>query len=153
LTSPDARRKLRDLKTTDPEFWGQLTGTAASVPIANDDGNIIEDQENTDSPFEDDSDLSCNTIVANMHGSNSASVGVTADGSLVSTVMAESLREGDGDSAEARTSLSIEAEGSNRVVRDSSEVGRGKRKKTQNRMYESFWRHDDEDPSDAEDTN
>jgi len=84
-----------------------------------------------------------------MHGSNSASVGVTADGSLISTVMAESLREGDGDGVEACTSLSIEAEESNQVVHDSSEVGRGKRKKTQNCMYESFWWHNDEDPSDA----
>lgn len=119
----------------------------ASAPIANDGVDIAEDQNVTDTFFEDDSDLPCHAIVANMLGSNSASVAMTANGDLASTAMAESLGEGEG--AGAGTS---QAEGSESVF-DSSDVGRGKRRKTQNRMYSSFWRHNDEDPSDAEDEN
>jgi hypothetical protein len=153
LTSPDTRRKLRDLKTTDPEFWGELTGTITSVP-ANNDGEIAEDQNHADFLFEDDSDLSCDALVANMFGSNSTGVAVTDNGDLVSTAMADSLDESEGDMG-AGASPSIEAEGNGPRVRDSesSDVGRGKRKRIQNRMYKSFWRHNDEDPSDAEDGN
>ena len=117
----------------------------ASAPIANDDGDIAEDQNVTDAFFEDDSDLPCDAIVANMLGSNSTSVAVTADGDLASTAMAESLGEGEGAGAGVGP---LQAKGS-----DSSDVGRGKRRKTQNQMYSSFWRHNDEDPSDAEDEN
>ena len=113
----------------------------ASAPIANDDGDIAEDQNVTDAFFEDDSDLPCDAIVANMLGSNSTSVAVTAEGDLASTAMAESLGEGEGAGP-------LQAKGS-----DSSDVGRGKRRKTQNQMYLSFWRHNDEDPSDVEDKN
>ena len=150
LTSPEARRKLRDLKNIDPEFWGQLTGTIASTP-ANDDGAAAEDENNADFLFEDDSDLPCDALVANMLGSNIARVTVTDNGDLVSTAMAESLREG----TETVATPSTEAEGSGQRVSNPqpSDTGRGKRKRVQNRMYKSFWRHNDDDPSDAEDGN
>jgi hypothetical protein len=125
----------------------------ASVPITNNDGDITEDQNIPDTFFDNDSDLPCDTIVANMLGSNLASIAMNANGDLVSTAMAESLDEcEDADAGMgAGSSHSIEVEGSNAAVRNSSNIGCGKRMKTKNCMYAEFWWHNDEDPSDAED--
>jgi hypothetical protein len=56
LISYEARQKLRGLKTTDPEFWAELTqrtGPVLEVPGE----TIVEDDETTEPLVEDDSDL------------------------------------------------------------------------------------------------
>ena len=75
------------------------------MPVNNDsDRNAIEDKNNTNILFEDDSDLPCNAVVANMLRSNTARVMVTDNGDLVSTAMAKSLGEGAMDTTEAEGS-------------------------------------------------
>jgi hypothetical protein len=91
----------------------------------------------------------CDAIVVNMLRSDSANVAVVSNGDLASMAMAESLGEG----LSASTPVSTEAEGSGNEPGNSWDVGHGKKKRMQNCMYMSFWRHNNEDPSDAEDKN
>jgi hypothetical protein len=79
LTSYEARQKLRDLKITDPEFWDQLTRKAVPDIDTLINEHITEDDDDTNPLFEDDSDLSCGVIVANVLGSQSAGHGCQAD--------------------------------------------------------------------------
>ncbi|KIM72119.1 hypothetical protein PILCRDRAFT_829981 [Piloderma croceum F 1598] len=90
---------------------------------------MFEDEDTGEIPFEDDSDLPCEAIIAHVLGSDlGAGVISTPDGNLMSTVAAESL---DRD----------ETEGS---------AGEGKVIPLQ---YDSFWRHNDRDALDCEDDN
>jgi len=79
-------------------------------------------------PFEDDSNLLCGTIIAEVHGSELNSAKVTTDGDLVSTAMVESLNN---------SRLEFESADSD----NAEELGHGKRKSTENKLYQSFWRH------------
>ena len=131
---------LRKLKTTDPAFWDELTKKAVSdsaLPALA--GAELESDDFADPLFEDDSDLPCDVIIANIFGSELGDVEATVDGDLVSTVMAESL---DNEPA------SVDVDSVNNMD-DGQKLGRGKRKRTENKLYKSFWRHD-EDASDEE---
>src|ERR1700722_10535225 len=90
LTGYAVRDRLRNLKKTDPEFWKELT--SASVPEATNMDQTFE-EDNVDGPdtfFDDDSDLSCNTIIGCVTGSViRENVSTTADGDLVSAAQAE----------------------------------------------------------------
>jgi hypothetical protein len=146
LTSFEARQELRDLKTADPEFWDQLTCKAA--PDLNVTGNemITEDDETTEPIFEDDSNLPCEVIIAEVLGSKTRGVASTTTGEMVSTAAAESLDENDMEAEK-------EPEGDEMVGADNpTELGRGKRKRITNRLYnpKSFWRHNDNEASDNE---
>jgi hypothetical protein len=131
---------LHNLKTADPVFWDQLTKKTATSISMNETPDLEEEGDNfidSDVPFEDDSDLSCRTIIAEVHGSELNSAKATADGDLVSMAMAESLDD---------SRLEFESTDSD----DAEELGRGKRKQTENKLYQSFWRHNDGDASDDE---
>jgi hypothetical protein len=129
---------LRNLKTVDPVFWDQLTKKTATSISVNETPDSEEEGDNfIDVPFEDDSDLPCGTIIAKVHGSELNSAKATADGDLVSTAMAESLDD---------SRLEFESADSD----NAEELGRGKRKRTENKLYQSFWRHNDGDASDDE---
>jgi hypothetical protein len=147
LTSYEARQKLRDLKITDPEFWDQLTRKAVPDIDTLINEHITEDDDDTNPLFEDDSDLSCGVIVANVLGSQSAGVKLTTSGDMISTAAAESLEM-------YRTEIvSDDAEGKGDVASVVDlELGRGKRKRTANKFYDSksFWQHNDADTSDQE---
>ena len=101
------------------------------------------EEDNVDGPdtfFDDDSDLSCNTIIGCVTGSViRENVSTIADGDLVSAVQAE-LMDGDHDS-EAGNAAPVAEEA----------FGPGKRKRRANTLYKTdmFWRHhDDNDPND-----
>jgi hypothetical protein len=147
LTSYEARQKLRDLKMTDPDFWNELTQkTIDAVDMA--DGNMPEDEDISEVPFEDDSDLPCEVIIARVLGSDlGPDVTSMPDGNLMSTAAAESLdrdeTKGLSDVGEGNAIPPIDSERNN--------LGRGKRKITKNKLYDSFWRHNDRDASDCED--
>jgi hypothetical protein len=119
----------------DPEFWDQLTKKTSSHPGAE---MVVDNDNEFDLPFEDDSDLPCDTIIASMMGLEPASVAVTIDGDFVSTAAAESL-----DNEELGRD--------NRETQPEMTLGRGKRKRIENRHYGDhlFWRHDG-DASDDE---
>jgi len=133
---------LRKLRTTDPAFWDELTKKAPSdsvlPPLV---GAELESDDYIDPPFEDDSDLSCDIIIAKVFGSGIDRVEATIDGDLVSTAMAESL--------DNEPEL-VDGNAINNASDDQLE--RGKRKRKENKLYnrKSFWRHDDEDASDEE---
>src|ERR1700679_3769314 len=91
LTSYEARQKLRDLKETDPKFWDQLTQKAALDVDIPANKHIAEDEDATDPLFEDDSDLPCDEVVANVLGSQPAGVRLTTFGDMTSTAAAALL--------------------------------------------------------------
>jgi hypothetical protein len=146
LTSYEARQKLRDLKTTDPDFWNELTQKTIADAADMADENMFEDEDTGEIPFEDDSDLPCEAIIAHVLGSDlGAGVVSTPDGNLMSTAAAESLDrdETEGSAGEGKVIPPI----------NHNDLGRGKRKITKNKLYDSFWRHNDRDASDCEDDN
>ena len=131
---------LRKLKTMDPAFWDELTKKAVSDSVSPAlAGAELESDDFADPLFEDDSDLPCDVIIANVFGSELGDVEATVDGDLVSTVMAESLDN---------EPVSVDVDSVNNMDHD-QELGRGKRKRMENKLYKSFWRHD-EDDSDEE---
>jgi len=103
-------------------------------------GAELESDDCANPLFEDDSDLPCDIIIANVFGLELGDVEATINGDLVSTVMAESL---DNEPA------SVDVDSVNNMDDDGQELGRGKRKQTENKLYMSFWWHD-EDASDEE---
>ena len=149
LTGYEARQKLCDLKETDPEFWEQLTRRAAPDVDIPANKCITEDEDATDPLFEDDSDLPCDVIVTNVLGSQPAGVKLTTSGDMTSTATAELLKTYD---------MKMISDGVEVMGKDGASVvelgtlGRGKRKRTANRLYDSksFWRHNDADTSDQE---
>jgi hypothetical protein len=109
---------LRNLKTTDPEFWDELTQKTRIDPEEPLVGEELEDDDILEPQFEDDSNLLCNVIVANVLGSESDGVEANINGDLVSTGMAESL-----DNVELPS-----ASGEMSEIGNSQELGCGKKK-------------------------
>ena len=132
LTSYEARQKLRDLKTTDPNFWNELTQKTTADAAGMADENMSKDEDIGEVSFEDDSDLPCETIIAHVLGPDlGAGVISTPDGNLMSTVAAESL-----DRDETKGSV---GEGNVIAPIDQDDLGHGKRKITKIKLYDSFW--------------
>ena len=90
-SSYEARKKLHDLKKTDPKFWDQLTPKALLEVDIPANECIAEDEDAANPLFEDDSDLPCDMIIANVLGFQPMGVKLTTAGDMVSTVVAESL--------------------------------------------------------------
>ena len=84
----------------------------------------------------------CDTIIANVLESQPAGTKSTAFGDIVSTAVAELL--------DANEMASSDAKGKDDL--SVAELGRGKRMRTANKLYNSraFWRHIDADASDQE---
>jgi hypothetical protein len=139
LISYEARQKLCNLKTTDPEFWAELTqrtGPVLEVPGE----TVVEDDDMTEPLFEDDSDLPCEMIVASVLGSGPAGVVSTSNGDMVSTAAAKSIDNTEMEMPNHDCDVDVGV----------GDLGRGKRKRTNNKLYDSFWQHNDNDGSDQE---
>jgi hypothetical protein len=137
LTSREARQSLRELKTTNPELWEQLT----KKPDPEIHINATEaDDEEDEVPLEDDSDLPCEAVITFVGGKNLAGVEEDPSGALASSALAESIN------------ATEEELGTVKVGMSEADCGRGKRKRTQNKLYSSdaFWRHHDNQASDEE---
>jgi hypothetical protein len=142
LTSYEAREALRKMKTTDPEFWKELTMDALGG-TDKDDMGAEEDHEIGFELFDDDSDLPGEAIIAHVLEKGSP-IGVTSNmqGDLMSAAQAESLEDD-----------IVEPSNSEPMVVDEPEVlGVGKRKRKANTLYNSsqFWRHHDNDDPNVE---
>ena len=146
LTSFEARDRLRNMRTTDPDFWKELTQNhpndqdlppaELNKPLAED---IESESDKSNTTIEDDdtddSDLSVSTLINLMTAKDAnlpATVGTRRNGTLTSLADAENVDLVD-DTIEP-------AEGS----------GKGKKKRIQrkrvaNQCYAAFWRHYDED--------
>ena len=91
FTIYETRQKLHDLKKTEPMFWDQLTQKATVEVDIPANESITEDEDVIDPLFEDDSDLSCDMIVAKVLESQLAGTKSTTFGDIVSTAAAELL--------------------------------------------------------------
>lgn len=139
LISYKARQKLCDLKTTDPEFWAELT--QRTRPVLEFPGEtIVEDDEMTEPLFEDDSDLPCEMIVASVLGSSPAGVVSTSNGDMISTATAELIDNTEMEMPNHDCDAGVGV----------GDLGCGKQKRTNNKLYDSFWRHNNNDGSDQE---
>jgi hypothetical protein len=130
LTSYDARQKLCNLKTTDSEFWDELTWKSAMGLIIANEENIAEDEENTDLFFEDDSDLPCDAIISTVLRTNPVGITLNATGNVVSAAAAESLDNGKIDEM-----LPNEVTENNDKASETTEMGCRKRKRTSHKLY------------------
>ncbi len=145
LTSFKAREALRNLKTTDPAFWAELTVNQPDENLPGMEETLPEDVE-PDTGLEDadadDSDLSMPTLISALTRDIPETVGSRKTGTLMSLSDAENV---DLDPelvppAEAN----VEAPKEEKAPEGS---GRGKRKKFANKLYkgDAFWRHNDND--------
>jgi hypothetical protein len=136
-----------NLKTTDSEFWDELTRKSVTGLIIADEDNVAEDEENTDPFFEDNSDLPCDVIILTVLGTNPVGVTLNATGDVVSAAAAESL-----DNDKIDEMLPNEVAENNDKASEIAEMGHRKQKRTSNKLYSknAFWWHHDNDRSDEE---
>ena len=144
LTSYDACEALRNMKTTDPAFWKELTMDEALDSTDQDDMDIEEADEMEFELFHDDSNLLSEVVVAHVL-ENESLMDITAntDGHLMSAAQAESLE----DDIEP-----FDGEPAHEADRELQELGVGKRKHRENMLYSSsfFWHHHDNDDPNSE---
>ncbi|KAF8173665.1 hypothetical protein BJ912DRAFT_859179 [Pholiota molesta] len=163
LMSFEARDKLRNLKTTDPEFWNELTSNKeedlpAPEEIIPEDTTIDDgDAEN----LGDDSSIPLPVVIRSTMQEDNVGGGVieSMHGGLVSSRLAEKDEEPidaiDGPAAadtDVRTVVAGEAANVAMPSGSSTGNGTGKRRRFANTRYtlKDFIRHDDNDASDAE---
>jgi hypothetical protein len=123
LTSHEARKVLRDLPATRPTFFAELTNPCRrQIPVL-DDGEAIEEDDDTYDDAEEDSEIPLAVLLDRIHNPTQESNGYETDdnGRLVSTAEAER--------AFAEESGEVSAE------QAEEEKGRGKRKKVANTLY------------------
>jgi hypothetical protein len=141
LTSFEAREKLRNLKTTDPEFHSELVKGKAKAGVAEDEKAPEDEEEDVEN--EDDSGLPCEVVIRQTLNKKLPSKVVHgADGQLMSSAVAESLDAADEDDSRTRALAQANEE---------EDLGVGKRKRRPNKLYyTNFWRHCDNDDSEDE---
>jgi hypothetical protein len=141
-----AREALRNLRTTNADFWGELTRLESpdnQLPKSNE---ILSEDIEPDASLEDNdadgSELSIQTLINAMVKNNlPAGVGTRKSGVLTSIVDAETCDIVD-IPLEPVECVEKRIDGEDSIV---DGRGRGRRKKVANRLYEQFWRHNDDD--------
>jgi hypothetical protein len=139
LRSFEMREKLRELRATDDPFWAELTCTNPR-PVTG--AVVVEDIEIPEAEEElDDSDVNLRDVIAATHREavperRRGRTFILENGGLVSAADAENIEE---------IPKPVEE-------REAEDIGRGKRKKTANRLYHlsDFARHWDNEASDIE---
>ena len=130
MTGLAARSKLRDLRESNPEFWDELVNT--SPP--DEDLPQPEDNEHS-SGTSDDVDVPIEVLIKNMV-KKKAPKGyvILPDGGMEANTAAETFE--DDNELESGEPLTID-------------LGRGKRRKKPNTLYNqsTFWRHNDSSDS------
>ncbi len=159
LTGFAAREKLRNLEEEDPAFYEELTRHQYSnLPSQQDmmPEDLVDESGVDNSDLQDDSDLPIQDVVSCMIAGTTAqgNVVVGPDGGLQSKAAAESFDEPDSnaidmamDDAEREPDMPHGNTHQNKMP----SRGRSGRKRVSNKHYASknFWRHYDEDESDA----
>ena len=140
LTGVAACSYLRELKKTDPTFWDELTSNLEeNVPPE----DIPQPEDDTSNDLDDggvdDSDIpTCVVIQAVVEGSDKLKgrrYSMHPEGGITRDGLAERFDDGE---------VKIDED-------QNQQLGRGKRQKRVNQQYSQFWRHNDNDSSDAED--
>jgi len=152
LTSFDARETLRNMKTTDPKFWEDLTkaqrqnlpDTAETLPEDDAPDTNLEDEVG------DDSELPMPLLISAMTSGNlPEGVAIDEDGGLVSVAEAESVdieQEPDGVVGESSAEANYHDQPKD-IPKEEGPERRGKRIRTTSKRYDTslFWRHNDGD--------
>lgn len=150
LRSFDIQEALRHLRDTNAPFWQELTAPRTHDAKLNVGDNVVEDLDQIESDVEnedlDDSDISVKTVLRVAHQGELSTrrqghISKHKNGGLTTISAAERLDE-----------LPVaEVEGNTEEV-DARGAGRGKRKKTANRLYSlsDFAPHWDNEGSDIE---
>lgn len=168
LTSFDARKKLRDLKVEDPTFWNELSGegVASDLPAPNEDVPEDASDEGDVDEYGDDSSIGLATVVRAVVNEGAAAlkaaVGIREDGGLVREAFAEDDNEEPADlidgmvdnqlgvhtgvDSDSHMGTRTNTAGENNLQKE----GRGRRKKTSNKQFSNFIRHDDNEDSDID---
>jgi hypothetical protein len=134
LTSFKAREKLRNMKTTDPEFWAELTAGVHQT-IRDDEVVDEDDVEVAATRFDDDSDLPCDAIIAHVVHSQEVLGVQVQNGRLASMAAVEAI-----DYEGEKPDWANEA-GTSTEQRSGREAG--KQKVKANTLYpkDHFWHH------------
>ena len=141
---------MRNLRTTNAEFWGELTGLESNENGLPKSDEILSEDIEPDASLEDndadDSDLSIRTLIDVMVKNDlPAGVGTQKSGALTSIMEAE---YSDVVDIPPEPKECVEKRGEDSDLEGLSH-GRGRRKRLANKLYEQFWRHDnDDDPDD-----
>lgn len=137
MTGVAARSKLRDLRESNPEFWDELVNTSAP------DENMPQPEDDEPSSgTSDDVDVPIEVLVKNMIKKNPPKgYVILPDGGMEANTAAETF-EDHGDNE-------VESGHGEPLTMD---LGRGKRKKKPNTLYNqsSFWRHNDSSDSEID---
>lgn len=133
-----ARSSLRSLRETEPTFWKELTAKNNNTILPPENIPQPEDVEidNFDGGL-DDSDVPIHVAIENIVKEAAPKGYVVVDGGLEANVDAENFEMGAQEDSDGKDCDDKELE-----------LGRGKRRKRANRLYENFWRHDDDSSSD-----
>jgi hypothetical protein len=137
LTGIAVRSKLRNLRDTDPIFWEELTLSDPEMLLPSENIPQAEDEHNNKLHNTDDSDVPIGAVVEN----------------IVADVAPRRYGIGIGGGFEAEAAAEIFDDTGKPAPDIDVEMGCGKHCKQPNRLYRdtTFWRHNDEDASDAED--
>lgn len=162
----EARRALRDLKTTDPIFWNELV-TAKDAKVPTEADNVAEDEPIEDGIEDldaDDSEVTVKTLIkAMINDKLKPGVVKRSSEALMSAQDADDIEFVVEPESEAETSSETVLNGKvvnkQRVKHEVkgntpniTTVRRGTRTKYPNKQYaaEAFWQHHDDNPSDVD---
>ena len=170
LTSFAAREKLRNLKTEDPLFWNELqVNTDTTLPGPTD--IVPEDEPVEDDDFGDDSSVGLSDVIKTVvEETIPSTMRANEGGGLVAIRNADDENEEpvdgvyDGgvkqeddpthvvEEAQATTNITVTGAELEKIAESSRERGRGKRKRTANKLYNlhNFMQHHDDEPSDID---
>ena len=124
LTSFSARKRLREMKDTDPEFWKELTG-AKKLDLPTLDIAMPEDLTHNDDQPTDDSELPLSAVKEITNGTCPDGISHRPAGGLMSVADAERL------DLEPGPDVVVE----NTPQNKDPELGRGKRRRVVNKLY------------------
>ena len=128
------------LRTTDPDFYVELTTGTAAEKVPESEEEESEDTGMKLDDLEDDSNLPCDVVVVRVLDRTRMSLLLLSNstGGLSSAALADSI--------------DATPEASSSETADLGEAETGKRKCRSNTLYSSshFWRHHDQDGSDNE---
>ena len=136
MTSIAARARLRELKSSDPAFWSELTSEHSEQDLPPENQTQPEDELDETVPDVDDSDVPLPVVIKSIVD-DQAPEGYSAglQGGFEAATMAEAFEIEEQAIVEENSQVAIES------------LGRGKRRKQPNRRYNNvqFWCHNDSD--------
>jgi hypothetical protein len=159
----ETRQQLRDLKTTDPDFYKELIREQFETHLPAPDDHVNEDDiiEDTDFDIEgDNSSIGVRAVVADVIGANEdQGTKRGEEGGLLQATMAEDeeqepinpieppMMEGVNVTHAVKTLADVSAQANSGTT---GEMGHSKRSRKPNQHYAAFIRHNDDESSDVD---